>query len=145
MSEQTTGRHRIAVAALVGSGRVLLVHRHPQREYYPDCWDLVGGHIEVGETPEDAIRRECLEEIGVVIDDPRPITMATSDPAIDLHAFLVTAWSGDPMNRAPDEHDDLRWYAASEVPHLTLADPASLPGILRAAGRVSGQRRLNGG
>ncbi|OYN98759.1 hypothetical protein CGZ95_11820 [Enemella evansiae] len=44
----------IAVAALVRDGRVLLAHRHPERRWYPDCWDLVGGHVEPGETPEQA-------------------------------------------------------------------------------------------
>ena len=44
-------------AALLRDGRVLLVHRHPLRENYPDCWDLPGGHVESGETPTEAARR----------------------------------------------------------------------------------------
>ena len=44
----------IAVAALVLDGQVLLVHRHPSREWCPDCWDLVGGHIETSESSHEA-------------------------------------------------------------------------------------------
>lgn len=45
----------IAIAALVGDGSLLLAHRHPARRWYPDCWDLVGGHVEHGESPTDAV------------------------------------------------------------------------------------------
>lgn len=122
----------IAAAALVRDGRVLLVHRHPDRRAYPDCWDLAGGHVEAGESPRRAVARECWEELGVVVRDPRPIPLANSDPALDIHAFVVTQWDGEPSNTAPDEHDDLRWFTASELTDLTLADPASLPDIVAA-------------
>ncbi|UUZ59363.1 NUDIX hydrolase [Nocardioides sp. B-3] len=79
----------IAVAALVRDGRVLLGHRHPRRRIYPDCWDLVGGHVEAGETPEQAVIRECGEELGVRILDPLPMALNLTDPAIEMHAFVV--------------------------------------------------------
>ena len=55
-------------------GLVLLVHRHPLREWYPDCWDLVGGHVEKGESPGEAVIRECLEELGVHLSAARVAT-----------------------------------------------------------------------
>ncbi|GAB3448385.1 (deoxy)nucleoside triphosphate pyrophosphohydrolase [Phycicoccus ginsengisoli] len=122
----------IAVAALVRDGLVLLVHRHPSRRWYPDCWDLVGGHIEPGERPDQTIVRECLEELGVRIQDPLPFSAEVSDPTLDMYAFLVTRWEGEPVNAAPEEHDDLQWFRPSDLAGLTLADPASLPGILDA-------------
>jgi len=42
----------IAMAALAMDARILLAHRHPRRRWYPNCWDLIGGHIEAGESPE---------------------------------------------------------------------------------------------
>ncbi|MCI1261848.1 MAG: NUDIX domain-containing protein [Tetrasphaera jenkinsii] len=126
----------IAVAVLVRDGRALLGHRHPNRRWYPDCWDLIGGHVEPGETPEEAVRRECREEIGVEIEEFRPLPMAVSDPNLDLSAFLVTQWQGEPTNTAPDEHDDLAWFTADEIAHLTLADPAGRT-MLQAATRSS--------
>lgn len=122
----------ISVAALVRDGHVLLVHRHPSRRWYPDCWDLVGGHVEPGELPHQAASRECLEELGVRVHDPLPIPMTVSDLTLDLHAFLVTRWTGEPVNAAPEEHDDLRWFRPSELADLKLAHPASLSSILSA-------------
>ena len=125
----------IAVAALVRDRLVLLVHRHPSREWYPDCWDLAGGHVETGESPRAAVIRECFEELGVHVHDPLPIPMTSNDPDIELHAFLVTRWDGEPVNSAPGEHDDLRWFGPTELAGLTLADPASLPSILELLSR----------
>lgn len=120
----------IAVAALVRDGRVLMVHRHPERRWYPDCWDLVGGHIEADESPEQAVIRECGEELNIRIRDPRPIPMTFTDPTIKMHAFVVDRWEGEPVNATPDEHDDLGWFELDELAQLKLADPASLQDIL---------------
>ena len=123
---------QIAVAALVRDGRVLLGHRHPSRRAYPDCWDLVGGHVEVGESHRQAVHRECLEELGVTVHDPVPIPFTNTNSALDLRAFLVTQWEGEPVNVSPAEHDDLRWFRPDELAGLKLADPASLPDIVKA-------------
>ena len=128
----SVARIPIAVAALVSDGLVLLVHRHPRRRWYPDCWDLVGGHVDPGESPHQAVSRECLEELGVHIHDPRPIPMTVSDPTLDMHAFLITRWDGEPVNAAPEEHDDVRWFRPCDLAGLTMAHPASLSGILSA-------------
>ena len=125
-------RIRLSVAALVRDGLVLLVHRHPSRRWYADCWDLVGGHVELNESPHQAVTRECLEELGVRVHRSQPIPMTVSDPTLEMHAFLVTRWDGEPVNAAPDEHDDLRWFRPSELADLTMAHPASLSSILRA-------------
>jgi 8-oxo-dGTP pyrophosphatase MutT (NUDIX family) len=122
----------IAVAALVRDGRVLLVHRHPSRRWYPDCWDLVGGHVEPDELPHEAVTRECLEELGVRIHDPRSIPMPIGDTTLDMHGFLVTRWDGEPVNAAPEEHDDLRWFRPGDLADVTMAHATSVSNILRA-------------
>jgi 8-oxo-dGTP pyrophosphatase MutT (NUDIX family) len=109
-----------------------MAHRHPLRRWYPDCWDLVGGHIEPGELPDQAVVRECLEELGVHVHDPQPIPMTASDPTLDMHAFLVTRWEGEPVNAAPEEHVDLRWFRPNDLADLKLAHAASLSSILTA-------------
>lgn len=116
----------IAIAALIRGGRLLLAHRHPERRWYPDCWDLVGGHLEPGESPEQAARRECREEIDVDVSELLPLEVTFEDPAVKAHAFLVTSWRGEPRNAAPDEHDALRWFTGQELPGLRLADPSYL-------------------
>jgi 8-oxo-dGTP diphosphatase len=128
----------IAVAALVRDGCVLLVHRHPSRRWYPDCWDLVGGHIEDGESPRQAVIRECLEELAVEIHDPSPIPMPITDPTLEMHAFLVTRWEGEPVNVAPKEHDDLRWFRPGDLSDVQLANPTGLPSIASAVRAAAG-------
>lgn len=102
------------------------------REAYPDRWGLPGGHVEPGELSHEAVSRECLEEIGVHVHDPLPIPMVVADTNLDTTAFLVTRWTGEPVNAAPEEHDDLRWFSPSELAQLKLAHPETLPNILSA-------------
>ena len=54
---------RCAAGALIRDGKVLLVKRAPWMRFYPDVWDLFGGHIEGEESAEDALRREAMEEL----------------------------------------------------------------------------------
>jgi 8-oxo-dGTP pyrophosphatase MutT (NUDIX family) len=56
--------------------------------------------------------------------------MSVSDPTLDVHAFLVTQWDGEPVNAAPEEHDDLRWFRPTDVADLRLAHPGSRSSIL---------------
>lgn len=127
----------IAIALLVRDGRALLAHRHPGRRWYPDIWDLVGGHIEPGETPEEAVRRECLEEIGVSVGALHPLPLTLTSTTVQSHAFLVTEWTGEPANLTPDEHDDLAWFTPEQLEPLALADPSYLPQLVEAVRHAS--------
>jgi 8-oxo-dGTP pyrophosphatase MutT (NUDIX family) len=122
----------VAVVVLVREGRVLLGHRHPDRRWYPGCWDLIGGHVEPGETPAEAARRECLEEVGVGVADLCPFALRSSIASLEVFAFRATSWDGAVVNAAPDEHDDLGWFAPDELNGLALADPTMAPDIARA-------------
>jgi len=130
-------RIQIATAVLVREGLVLLAHRTPLRAAYPDCWSFVGGHVEPGESPDQAVRRECLEEVGVQIHDPLPIPMTVDSPALDMRGFLVTRWEGEPVIAEPEEHDDLRWFRPGDLADLNLAHPENLPNILSAVQRAT--------
>ncbi|MEW1953124.1 NUDIX domain-containing protein [Terrabacter sp. NPDC080008] len=115
--------HRVVVAALVRDGRVLLVHRSPSREAYPGVWDLPGGHIEAGESELDALARELREELAVEVVTSSAVHLCRWDADHDedpvyLSAWLVGDWQGTPVNAAPDEHDDLRWFGREALPPL---------------------------
>lgn len=115
--------HEVVVGALVREGRVLLVHRSPNRRAYPNVWDLPGGHIEPGESELSALARELHEELGVRIVTGsashlcRLITGHGADPVF-LRAWLVGDWQDTPTNVAPEEHDEIRWFKGDEVPPL---------------------------
>src|ERR1700760_882386 len=57
--------HRVVAVVLLRPGEALLCHRSPARAAYPDVWDFAGGHVEPGEKPLAALRREVAEELGV--------------------------------------------------------------------------------
>lgn len=115
--------HEVVVAALVREGRVLLVHRSPNRRAYPGVWDLPGGHIETGETELAALTREMHEELGVHIATDSATRLCRLDAGrggepVRLSAWLVGQWQGIPTNVAPDEHDEIRWFQPGELPPL---------------------------
>ncbi len=129
MNATTPGRaegHEVVAALLVRDGRVLLCHRSAGRRWYPDVWDFPGGHVEGGESPVKALARELKEELGILIQQPGPELVRVLEPGLLLRIWLVERWAGDPVNAAPAEHDDLRWFDASQVADLPLAHPGYL-------------------
>jgi 8-oxo-dGTP pyrophosphatase MutT (NUDIX family) len=117
----------------VRDGRVLMCHRSAEREWYPDVWDLPGGHIEPGESAADAVARELREELTITVappDDPPFAVISGLD--FDLPVWVLTAWLGDISNAAPAEHDDLAWFAASELAGLRFLSD-SYPGLVARA------------
>ncbi len=110
-------------AALVRNGRVLMVHRSPARRWYPDVWDLPGGHVEPGENQRAALVRELREELGVDAEvGGEPIARTTAEDFV-MDVWAVHAWSGEPVNAAPEEHDDLAWLTPQDLLGRALAHP----------------------
>lgn len=125
--------HTVAAGVLTRAGRVLLCHRRPDLTWYPNVWDLVGGHIEAGESAREALARECREELSITVLRSEQIPVDTGDPLVEVALFLVHTWRGEPVNAAPWEHDRIAWYDAASVASLPLADPryvALLGGLL---------------
>lgn len=114
----------IVNAVMLREACVLLARRSAARRAYPGLWSFPGGHVEAGESLEQALHRELGEEIGVV-----PIDCRLLAPIADPHApgtiyrlFAVTAWRGEPTI-LDDEHSELRWVdlrAASRLGDLAL-------------------------
>jgi mutator protein MutT len=122
--------HHVAAAAIRRRGKILLCHRRADREWYPDCWDVVGGHIERGESATEAVVRECREELGITVRTIQPIAVEFEIPAVNLHAFLIDDWEGEVANHAPTEHDKIEWFGPDELHGLNLADPRFLPWLI---------------
>lgn len=126
---------RVVAAILRRDNTLLLCHRHPDRAWYPDVWDLPGGHVEHGETPTEALARELREELGVDLRSPlgRPFEeLEDSAAAVNMTIWLID-YAGTVANHAPDEHDELRWVTADEIAGLVLAHPSYVELLGRAA------------
>lgn len=112
------------VAGLLRRGdRLLLCHRRPDRESYPNVWDLPGGHVEEGETPAAALVRELNEELGISAEIPRvgPFSVVRVNDALEMAVYLIDRWRGEPSNVATDEHDAVRWIRLDELREIDLA------------------------
>ncbi len=117
----------VCVGALVfdPQGRLFLQRRSPTRRLFPNCWDTVGGHVEPGETVEQALVREVWEETGWRVEriHPGPARIAwTGDDGRHRveYDFPVTV-SGDltaPQLEA-GRHTDWHWATESELALLT--------------------------
>jgi 8-oxo-dGTP pyrophosphatase MutT (NUDIX family) len=118
---------RIVAALLRDGNRVLLCHRSPERRWYPDVWDLPGGHIEPGELPGAALARELREELGIDVAPPAvpPMREIHAD-TFDMRIWLIETWTGSPTNVAPEEHDAIAWFEEKEFGKLRLAHDSYL-------------------
>lgn len=119
-----TKRNVVVAAAIVRGDMVLLGHRRADRKAYPNVWDVVGGHVEPGETRIQALVREVREELGVEIDPAKAVSVLqhTVDVDLTLEIWAVDTWTGTITNAAPEEHDEIRWFPISEIDALDLAD-----------------------
>jgi 8-oxo-dGTP diphosphatase len=120
--------HEVVAALIVQSGKILLGQRAADRDFYPDVWDMFGGHVEPGEAHEGTLVRELQEELGITPTkwtflETLTVSIPETAEAMTVHLYLVTAWTGTPFNRQPKEHSLIHWFALREVSRLKLADP----------------------
>jgi 8-oxo-dGTP diphosphatase len=124
--------HEVVAALIVQSQMILLGQRSATRTFYPNVWDVFGGHIEPGEQQHQTLVRELQEELGITPMQWTYLeTLVLSIPThpneppdqLSIHLYLVTAWSGTPANRQPDEHSAINWFSLAQASQLNLAHP----------------------
>lgn len=113
-------RAQVVVAgALVRDGLLLLAQRSRPPEL-AGRWELPGGKVETGETPEIALVRELREELGIetTVGEALAGDVALASGST-LRAYRVGLVEGTPVAL---EHSDLRWVDARELAAMDLVD-----------------------
>ena len=102
-------------------GRIFFQKRSATRKLFPDTWDIVGGHVEAGETVDEALRREIAEETGwqlsVVLATVGDYTYTGEDGLVRLETDFLVRVDGDlgrPRLEA-GKHTEYRWLGRREL------------------------------
>lgn len=104
------------VAALIWDGDKFMICQRPADKARGMLWEFVGGKVEPGETKEQALIRECREELALTLSVGSEFMNVTHEyPDINVHLTLFNAAiaAGTPKKL---EHNDIRWIAVDEIP-----------------------------
>lgn len=108
------------VAALIWENGRFLICQRPAKKMLGLFWEFAGGKVEPGETLEQALVRECREELGITIQPDAPFMELTHEyPTLTVHLTLFSAHiaEGRPQKL---EHNDIRWITPEEIPQYSF-------------------------
>ena len=103
------------VAALIWDQGKFMICQRPAHKARGLLWEFVGGKVEPGETKEQALVRECQEELAITLDVGEvfmDVLHESPDLTVHLTLFHATIRKGVPQKL---EHNDIRWIAVDEI------------------------------
>lgn len=112
---------KVTCALILNNNRILVTRRGPGMRM-AGKWEFPGGKVEAGETAEQCIRRECLEELGLNIRITGQLSSHHhdyGDVAIVLIPFLATIESGELSLK---EHDQFEWATREQLRSFDWAE-----------------------
>ena len=121
------------VAALIWDNDKFMICQRPANKARALLWEFVGGKVELGETKEHALVRECQEELDITLDVGSlfmDVVHAYPDINVHLSLFNATIKQGIPKKL---EHNDIKWITPSEIPQYDFcpADQEILTEIIK--------------
>ena len=103
------------VAALIWQGNKFMICQRPAHKARGLLWEFVGGKVEPGETKEQALIRECREELAITLsvgDVFMDVVHEYTDLTVHLMLFNAIIADGEPQKL---EHNDIQWITPSEI------------------------------
>lgn len=103
------------VAALIWDKDKFMICQRPAHKASGLLWEFVGGKVEPGETKEQALIRECQEELAITLsvgDEFMDVIHEYPDITVHLTLFNATISEGIPHKL---EHNDIKWITLSEI------------------------------
>lgn len=121
------------VAALIWDDDKFMICQRPANKARALLWEFVGGKVELGETKEQALIRECKEELNILLsvgDVFMDVVHEYPDLTVHLTLFNATIEEGEPQKL---EHNDIQWIMPSEIPNYEFcpADEEILKEIIK--------------
>ncbi len=120
----------VAVAVIGDRDGRILIARRARHLHQGGLWEFPGGKLEPGEGVRDALRRELREELGIVVEQARPLIRihhAYPEYSVLLDTWRVTGYHGEPFGR---EGQPLRWVRPERLPDYPV--PAANRAIVSA-------------
>lgn len=103
------------VAALIWDKDKFMICQRPAHKARALLWEFVGGKVEPGETKEQALIRECQEELAITLsvgDVFMDVVHKYPDITVHLTLFNATIETGTPQKL---EHNDIKWITPAEI------------------------------
>ena len=104
------------VAALIWDKNRFMICQRPEHKARGLLWEFVGGKVEPGETKQQALVRECREELGIKLSVGEvfmEVVHRYPDITVHLTLFCATIAEGVPQKL---EHNDIRWITPAQIP-----------------------------
>lgn len=108
------------VAALIWDGDRFLACQRPAHKARGMLWEFVGGKVEPGETKQQALIRECREELDITVEVGEvymDVLHEYPDLTVHLTLFNARIAKGTPKKL---EHNDLRWITTAQIEELSF-------------------------
>ena len=122
------------VGAIIRDGDRYLVGQRAANKAQGGLWEFMGGKIEPGETPEQALARECLEELALEIEDEHIIDSVVHEyPEKTIRLTLISCSPKSGSIPKALEHQQIRWVTRVEMDVLDFA-----PANRELIGRIIG-------
>ena len=105
------------VAALIWDGDKFMICQRPVNKARALLWEFVGGKVEPGETKEQALVRECREELNILLsvgDVFMDVIHEYPDITVHLTLFNATIAEGEPQKL---EQNEIQWITPSDIPN----------------------------
>ena len=108
------------VAALIWDNDKFMICQRPAHKARALLWEFVGGKVEPDETKEQALIRECQEELAITLDvGDIFMDVVHKYPDINVHLTLFNATIAEGVPELI-EHNDIKWITVNEIPNYNF-------------------------